>query len=513
MKPTPAQALAILAARQREKVERAERELSRRHLIDFAQYTFNAYQAEAFHHSLAAVLERVFNKQITRLIVIAPPQHGKSELVSVRFPAWWLGRRPIDRVLLTSYAAGLAHAKSRQSRNLVESTEYGELFGAQSVAAEPVTTSGDSRAMNAWSLANGLGGMLAAGVGGGITGHGADLGIIDDPVENDERAQSRAYRDMEWEWYQTTFRTRIHDGSPIVILMTRWHEDDLTGRLIRSALAGGEQFTIVRYAAIAETQEERDANNRRLGLPAGLPDPLGRAPGEPLAPGRYSKEELARIRLAVGARAWAALYQGSPRPLEGRILRSELLKRVSADAVPKLVRIVRRWDLAFSEANGADYVSGAKVGIDANGARYILHIKRIHGRWPDSKRKIIEQSLSDGTNVTCAIEANGTQLGYYQDIRSDAQLAGRAVVIADRPQGSKEMRASVWGSRLEDGVIACVLGEWNQEFFDEMDAFPNGEHDDMIDAVSGGMALVANRVSGSSLVSFTGRAAADEEDM
>jgi predicted phage terminase large subunit-like protein len=151
---------------------------------------------------------------------------------------------------------------------------------------------------------------------------------------------------------------------------------------------------------------------------------------------------------------------------------------------------VRRWDLAFSDKQGADFVSGALVGIDEAGRIYILHIKRLKGKWPQTKPVIIQTALDDGPDVGVAIEANGTQLGYYDDIRQDRRMAGR-LVVPDKPEGSKEMRASIWGSRLEDGIIYVVRGEWNQALWDEMDAFPNGEHDDQVDAISGAVGLMA----------------------
>lgn len=417
-------------------------------------------------------------------MVFAPPQHGKSQIVSKHFPAFWFGKRPDDPIILTSYAAGLAHTHSRDARNLVESSEYANLFGAQSTADLPVEIDGDSRAVDHWRLANHRGRMIAAGVGGGITGHGARLGIIDDPVENDKLARSKVYRDTQWNWYQATFRTRIWENGAIVLVMTRWHEDDLAGRLIKEMLNGGEQWHILRVPAVAESQAERDFYNKSIGQPIGQSDPLNRSEGEPLSPRRFSATTLAATKSAVGNRAWTSQYGGKPRPDEGRLLDSSKLIRVDPDQLPKFVRVVRRWDLAFSDSQGADYVAGAKMGLTADGKRYILHIKRIHGRWPQSKPIILQVSEDDGVGVEVLIEANGTQLGYFDDVKSDPKMAGR-VVLPDKPDGNKEMRASVWGSRLEDGIYFCVRGEWNQDFFDEMDAFPNGENDDQIDAVSG----------------------------
>jgi len=263
-------------------------------------------------------------------MIFAPPQHGKSELASVRLPAFWLGHRPNEPVILASYGASLAENKSRQAREIVESAEYQELFPG-------ITTRRDSRAVNHWQLAAPhRGSMLAVGVGGPITGHGAMLGIIDDPFENWEQAQSQTIRDKVWEWWRTTFRTRIWEGGAIVLIMTRWHEDDLAGRLLQEQ---ADRWVVLRLPALAETQEERDENDRRLGLPTGQPDPLGREPGEPLCPKRFSRSALEELRRDVGPVAWAAEYQGVPRAPEGNRFKRHWFPIV--DAAPAMARRVR----------------------------------------------------------------------------------------------------------------------------------------------------------------------------
>jgi predicted phage terminase large subunit-like protein len=157
-----------------------------------------------------------------------------------------------------------------------------------------------------------------------------------------------------------------------------------------------------------------------------------------------------------------------------------------------MVAIVRAWDLAFSDKESADFLAGCKMGIDRAGNRYILHLIRVKGRWTEGKLKIIETALSDGSNVTCSIESNGTQLGYFYDIQADTRMRSRRVV-SDKPQGDKEMRASMWGSRLCDRIVKCVRGPWNQMLFDQMDYFPSaGEHDDLVDSVSAGWAQLGD---------------------
>jgi hypothetical protein len=208
----------------------AAREILRRRsaratLLDFTRYTFPNYQAEPAHALIAQKLDALVRGEIQRLMIFAPPQHGKSELASVRLPAFWLGRRPDDPVILASYVASLAESKSRQARQVVESPEYERLFPG-------IVTQRDSRSVAHWTLEGHRGYLLAAGVGGPITGHGARLGIIDDPLQNWQEAQSQTVRDTCWEWWRSTFRTRIWGDGAIVIIMTRWHEDDLAGRVM-----------------------------------------------------------------------------------------------------------------------------------------------------------------------------------------------------------------------------------------------------------------------------------------
>src|SRR5438034_1501018 len=164
-------------------------------LADFTTFTYPGYVAEPVHALIAAKLDAVVQGDITRLMIFAPPQHGKSELASVRLPAFWLGRRPADPVILASYAASLAESKSRQARQVVESPEYSKLF--------PVHTRRDSRSIAHWELDGHRGGLLAAGVAGPVTGHGCLLGIIDDPVENWQESQSQTVRDTCWDWYKS----------------------------------------------------------------------------------------------------------------------------------------------------------------------------------------------------------------------------------------------------------------------------------------------------------------------
>lgn len=292
-------------------------ERARRRLEPFTTYTYPRYVVEPAHSLIARTLDRLIAGDGKRLMIFAPPQHGKSELASVRLPAFWLGRRPDDPVILTSYAAGHAEFLSRKARECVESEEFAEVF--HGVGTDP-----SSRAVDFWKIGRRRGYVVAAGVGGPITGKGAMLGIVDDPFENWEQAQSQVIRDKVWDWYRTTFRTRIWEDGAIVLIMTRWHQDDVAGRLLNEQ---GDRWDVLRLPAVAESQDERDQASKLLKLPQGLPEPLGRQPGEPLCPKRFSAQALAELKTDVGPIAWPGQYQGVPHEPEGNLFKRHWWKR------------------------------------------------------------------------------------------------------------------------------------------------------------------------------------------
>lgn len=464
--------------------ELLRRRRARSGLLNFTNYTFPQYRAEPMHELIAARLDRVVAGECKRLMIFAPPQHGKSELASVRMPAYWLGRRPDDPVIISSYAASLAYSKSRQARAIVESTEYARLFAG-------VTTRADSRAVDNWEISEHRGGLLAVGVGGPVTGHGAMLGLIDDPFENWEQAQSATIRDKVWEWWRTTFRTRIWEQGAIVLIMTRWHEDDIAGRLIAEQ---GERWEILRLPAIAESQDERDANNARLGLKIGEIDPLGRAAGEPLAPGRYSRSALDSLRSDVGDLGWWSEYQGVPRAPEGHRIKRGMLEIV--EAAPFYARRCRYWDKAGT-AGGGKRTAGVLI---VEGPYRIWYIEDVvTGQWEAAEREdvIRQTAMLDaqkyGNTVEIGIEQEPGSGGKESAENTVRNLAGYPVFV-DRVTGAKETRWEPLIAQMQAGNVKLVKGLWNQTYIDELTAIPNGTYKDQMDASSGGfnrLALVA----------------------
>ena len=453
----------------RASAELASRELARRHLLDFTTYTYPGYVAEPAHALIAQRLEAVIRGNIRRLMIFAPPQHGKTELVSVRFPAFWLANRPDDPVMLASYGATLAYAKSWESRSVVESPAFGNLF--------EIGTDRASRARDHWRIDGHRGQMVAAGVGGPITGHGAMLGIIDDPIENWEQAQSQTIRDKHWDWFRSTFRTRIWEEGAIVLVMTRWHEDDLAGRLLQDQ---GQDWAVLRLPAVAETQKERDESHRLLGLEAGQPDPLRRKPGDPLCPHRFSKKALAQIRRDVGSQAWHAEYQGVPRAPEGNRFKRAWF--VLVDAAPTEARRVRYWDKAGTAGGGA-YTAGVRMAV-ADGLFYVENVVR--GQWSAGEReRIIRQTAElDGMDVTQIVEQEPGSGGKESAEATVRNLAGYAV-RADRVTGDKDVRIEPLAAQAEAGNLRVVRGPWNGAYIDEMCAIPSGQYRDQGDASAG----------------------------
>lgn len=442
-------------------------------LLNFVRATMPHFKADPFHVHLCGVLDQVISGEIDRLIVLAPPQHGKSEMVAVRLPAYWLGRRPNDPIVLTSYAAELAQHHSRAVRDVINSDRYQELFPGLKLRQ-------DSHRVSSWQLSSYRGGLIAAGAGGPITGKGGLLGIIDDPFKNWDEAQSAAQREKVLRWYRTTFRTRIREGGAIVFIMTRWNEDDLAGELIRE---GG--WEVLRLPAIAETDEERADYARRAKLPAAeVADPLGRAAGEPLAPSLFSADALARLRADVGTLAFMAEYQQRPSAPEGNWLKRSWFRVV--DSLPFGCRLVRYWDKAGTQGGGA-YTAGVLVA-EYQKHYYIVDIVR--GQWSagERERRMLLTAEDDrelyGGGVVYYIEQEPGSGGLESAQATIRNFAGYTI-RADRPTGSKDVRLMPLAVQAEAGNVSVLRAIWNGAFFDEVTAIPTGKYRDQTDAAAG----------------------------
>ena len=393
-----------------------------------------------------------------RLILSVPPRHGKSELASKYFPAWFVGAFPHRRVILSSYEADFASSWGRKARTLLD--EQGHRFG--------VKVARDSSAANRWDVEGHGGGMTTAGVGGPITGKGADLLIIDDPVKNYEEAHSQTFRDRAWDWFTSTAYTRLEPGATCVVIMTRWHEDDLVGR-IKTRL-GHENWRDVLFPALCEVDG----------------DSLGRRRGDPLWPERFDAARLAAIKATLGGYQFSSLYQQRPTPEEGGMFKREWLSRF-VDAVPNGCKRCRGWDKAATE-NAGDHSAGVLLAVDDDGIFYVEHVER--GQWSSGARnKIIYQTAeldvlrAGRDNYAVWVEREGGSGGKESAEISVRELAGFDA-HAELVTGDKVARSRAFAAQCEAGNVRLVRGGWNEAYISELCGFPNGSNDDQVDASS-----------------------------
>lgn len=380
-------------------------------------------------------------------MLFLPPRHGKSEQATIHYPAYRLLRDQSLKVIVGAYNHSLACNFSRQTRRLVK--QAGFQFAS------------DTNKQNQWASVHG-GGLYAIGVGSGVTGWGADMIVVDDPVKSRAEAESPAYRQRVLDWYQNDLYTRLHPGAPIILIMTRWHSLDLAGQLLEDAKNGGEQWDVVSLPAIAEQN-----------------DMLGRQAGEPLWPDRYNAEDFERIKRAIGSYAFSALYQQTPTPRDGGFFRPEWLPIIESAPIDGIS--CRAYDTAATPGGG-DFTAG--VRIVKSGDKYIVtHVSR--GQWSPAQRRAVQRQTAetDGKNTIIHLAQDPGAAGVDQ-VQSDISNLMGFPVTHDRPTGSKEVRAMPFAAACEAGLVSLQRGDWNRAFIDELCGFPTGKHDDQVDAAA-----------------------------
>lgn len=392
-------------------------------------------------------LDQVTQGKCKRLMLFLPPRHGKSEQATIHYPAYRLLVDPSVRVIVGAYNHSLACNFSRQSRRIV--SRFGFPFAP------------DLNKQNQWGSVHG-GGLYAVGVGSGVTGYGADLVVIDDPVKSRAEAESPTYRQRVLDWYQNDLYTRLHPGAAIVLIMTRWHSLDLAGQLLEESENGGESWQVVSLPAIAE---EGDA--------------IGRRPGEALWPERYGVEDFDRIKKAIGSYAFSALYQQTPTPRDGGFFRPEwfpVVERQERDGVA-----CRGWDTAATPGSG-DYTAG--VRIVRVGERYVV-TDAWRGQVSPAERRARQKQIAsmDGQGTVIHLAQDPGSAGVDQVEHDIENLIGFGVT-SQRVTGTKEVRAMPFAAACEAGLVEIERGAWNRDFVDELCQFPTGKHDDQVDAAS-----------------------------
>lgn len=451
-----------------------EKELQRRDAIRrfsvFLDYSSPTYDRQWFHTLIADKCQQLLEGKLgtDRLMIFVPPQHGKSEIVSRKFPAWALGVNPLLKIVGSSYSADLAEQFSRSIQRIIDSGEYSEVFPNTFLNNQHVTHDkkrGWVRKVDMFETV-GFGGFYkAVGVGGSLTGTPADIGIIDDPVKDAQEAYSPTIRERIWNWYTDVFLTRLHNNSKQLLIMTRWHEDDLAGRLLEKE---PQKWTVIRIPAIKE--DDRLAE-----------DP--REMGEALWESMHSLESLIEAE-ERSPRTFAALYQQRPSIAGGNIIKREWFGRIKLAEFNRIYDgepIVFFLDTAYTEKTENDpsgIIATCKIGNDM----YITNAKKVLMKFPDLIRFVPQYARENGYGARSSIriepKANGISV-----VDQLKEVTGLNIIRTPSPKDSKETRLYAASPSVEAGRVILVDGAWNEAFIDEVCGFPAKPHDEYVDTL------------------------------
>ncbi len=419
-----------------------KRRKARAGLIPFTEYTNHAYEPAPPHSEIAEKLEAVERGEIDRLMIFMPPRHGKSELASRRFPAWYMGRNPDKQIIAASYNSDLASDFGREVRNIIRTNEFSRLFN--------VKLAEDSRAAGRWNTDAG-GAYVAAGVGTAVTGRGAHILLIDDPVKDREEAESELRRETIWNWYTSTAYTRLMPGGAVILIQTRWHEDDLGGRLLEAENNGGDQWVKVNLPAIKD--------------------------GQALWPERYDVDALKRIKAAIGPRDFEALYQQNPTPDDGTFFLRDWFKR--HDDPPKLGHIYITSDYAVTEDGGDwtahlvwNYHEDTLTLIDGWTGQTSADV------WIEELLRLFKQHrplcyFGEAGVIVKAVKPMLTRR--MNELRVFARTEW-IPSISDKPT-----RARAFQARAAMGKVSLPKTDLGEKVLNQLLSFPAGKHDDLVD--------------------------------
>jgi predicted phage terminase large subunit-like protein len=444
----------------------SEREGARTSFMKFVRKVWPHFIEGPHHKRMANAFERVARGECKRLIINMPPRHTKSEFASYLLPAWFLGNFPEKKIIQTSHTAELAVGFGRKVRNLVDSDAFSETFPGVGLQA-------DSKAAGRWNT-NKRGDYFAIGVGGAVTGKGADILIIDDPHSEQEAAMavtSPEVYDKVYEWYTSGPRQRLQPGGSIVIVMTRWSQRDLTGQVLKAdAQRGGEGWEVIEFPAI---------------LPS----------GKPLWPSFWSLAELEALREELPNSKWLAQYQQNPVGNESAIVKRDWWQWWEEDEPPECEYILQTWDTAFEKHQRADYSAGTTWGIfthhkDQTKNIILLNTYKKRVEWVDLKRDVLrEYNEFEPDGLLIEKKATGAPLIY------ELRAMGIPVMEYTPSKGQDKIaRLNSVSDIIASGKVWVPKTRWAEELVDEIAAFPSGEHDDLVDATT--LALMRFRQGG-----------------
>ena len=427
-------------------------------LLEYARFQMPEYQTPAHIKLLAHKLEEVERGNIKRLAIFMPPRHGKSQLTSQFFPAWYLGRNPSKFVIATTYAQDLADDFGRSVRNQIQDEDYNRIFN-------DCTLSKDSSSVRRFHT-TGSGVYYAVGAGGAITGRGAHLLLIDDPIKGREDADSDAMRSNLIDWYRSTAYSRLMPGGSIILIQTRWHEDDLAGWILRET--SHEPWEVIELPAVLDEKASKI---------------LKRPKGQALWPEAYDKKRLEEIKKTAGSREWNSLYMQRPSAEEGNILKRYWWKEWTEDNPPECNYILQSWDTAYTVKSTSDYSAVTTWGIfEHNGIQNAILLSARRERWefPELKSEAIKLYNEFKPDVVL-IEAKASGWSLIQEL----QRAGIPITPFNPKRADKKTRAHSVTPLFESGRVWYPSSKyWAEDVINQCAQFPSSNYDDLVDSTT-----------------------------
>lgn len=488
------------AAEQRKADEEAYeicKELGRRHLIDMIKFCHPVgFEAGWFHELLAETLEQFvddcYNKKNPRLIIMAPPRHGKSEEASRYAPAYAFGKYPDMKIIATSHGATLAESMNRDIQRIIDGAEYEELFPNTRLFGKNIRTVADGsylRNSDIFEIVNHRGVYKNAGIGGTVMGSGAQMILVDDPVKDSEEAQSETIREKTWDWFTGTLYHRVENGGGILVIMTRWHADDLVGRLLEREKEGGEHWDVVCFPAIAEEDEYHPRTKALL-----------RHKGDALHPERIPLEMLERIKMGTGgkpgtgSRVFTALFQQRPSLESGNYFKREnwvfvkppkpvaemsRQERLAYFRQLGVTRVIQTWDTALGGKKKNDYAACATVACTPT-KNYLVDLWMDKVAFSDVLEQV-KMLYDKWTPNSVCVEGGGSASG-----KATVNLLSRSTSIPFKETitcTDKEFRAGAC-EPTHEAKLCCLFegNDFNAKFVDNCANFPNIKNDDDVDA-------------------------------
>ncbi len=418
--------------------------------LSFVKCVWPEFVEGSHHRHIAEKFNKLATGELKRLIVNMPPRHTKSEFASYLLPAWMVGRRPKLKIIQATHTGELAIRFGRKAKNLIDSPEYQKIF--------ETTLQEDSKAAGRWETAQG-GEYFAAGVGGAITGRGADLLIIDDP-HSEQDAMSEQSLENAYEWYTSGPRQRLQPGASIVLVMTRWSTKDLTAQLLKAQKeVKGDQWSVVEFPALMDHG--------------------------PVWPEYWNKEELEKVKATLPVKKWNAQWMQQPTSDEGAIIKREWWRTYEKDTIPPLQHVIQSYDTAYLKKETADFSAITTWGVfypNEDSAANLILLDAVKGRYefPELRRRALQQ-YKYWQPETVIVEAKASGLPLLYELR---QMDIPVVSFTPSKGHDKHSRINAVAPMFESGMIWAPDQKFAEEVIEECAAFPHGDHDDLVDTMT-----------------------------